>query len=92
MLGGLSLETNKKLEVFRKLYCLGWGQVKEALKLSENDVDHFEAKYIGKREEHGGYGNIAFLLELDLYYANLLLNYIGFPNDPNAVDFIKKGE
>ncbi len=72
-------DTNEKLEIFRKLYCLGLSDIEKAFEgEGESMVNHLSGKYLDCRERYHFYGNFDFLFKLDLRNARLLLDYIGF--------------
>jgi hypothetical protein len=70
------MDTNEKLEIFRKLYCLGLSDIEEVFEGTGLE-EHLANKYIASRDKHGFYGNFAFLFELDNDNAKLLLKRIG---------------
>ena len=72
------MNTNEKLEVFRKLNGLGITQIEKAFESQDDDLrKHLIRKFETLREDHGQYGNFKFLFQLDLENAKLLLNSIG---------------
>jgi len=74
------MDTNNKLEIFRRIYCLGGGDIAAAFK--GNDIaDHLMAKYESHRDKDGFHGNFSFLMDLDLENSKILLDYIGWVGD-----------
>lgn len=71
------MTTNEKLEIFRKLYCLGLSDIEKVFEGSDIK-DHLCKKYKNARENHGFFGNFAFLFSLDNKNASRLLSRIGF--------------
>lgn len=71
------MNVNQKLEVLRKLTCLGMNDIED---LFGNDSfgQHLQNKYTECRENHRQYGNLAFLLQLDEENAQKVLDRIGF--------------
>lgn len=73
-----NMTTNEKLEVFRKINCLGIVDIEKAFADQPSDlVDHLIRKYEGFRKSNGAYGNFKFLFELDLENAKILFNSVG---------------
>jgi len=75
------MSVNKKLELFRRVYCLSELDIKKAFE-GDSNLDHVLRKYESCREKEGAYGNFKFLFDLDTDYANRFFDYIGF----NALD------
>lgn len=71
------MNTNEKLEIFRKLCGLGLKDIETVFEGSDIK-DHLCRKYKNARENHGFYGNFAFLFSLDNENASRLLSRIGF--------------
>lgn len=70
------MNTNEKLEVFRKLYNLGLSDIEQVFEGTGLE-DHLARKYEASRDKHGFYGNFHFLFQLDLENAKLLLERVG---------------
>ena len=70
------MDTNEKLEIFRKLYCLGLSDIEEVFEGTGLE-EHLAGKYMACRDKEGFYGNFAFLFQLDNEMASLLLKRIG---------------
>jgi len=70
------MNTNQKLEIFRKLYCLGQSDIEKMFEGS-GIKGHMVSKYQDKRDKHGFYGNFAFLFDLDLENAQEVFKRIG---------------
>jgi hypothetical protein len=66
--------TNEKLEVFRKVHCLGLDKIKSIFP----NNDHIQTKYCHYREEYGQLGNFMFLFCLDEENAKKVLDKAGF--------------
>lgn len=71
------MNVNQKLEVLRKLTCLGMNDI-EDLFGHDSFGKHLQNKYTECRENHLQYGNLAFLLQLDEENAQKVLDRIGF--------------
>lgn len=71
------MTTNEKLEIFRKLYCLGLSDIEKVYEGDNHMKDHLCNKYKASRDQYGFYGNFHFLFQLDEHNAKLLLERIG---------------
>jgi hypothetical protein len=70
------MNTNEKLEIFRKLYCLGLSDIEKVFEGTGLE-EHLSSTYMRSRDKHGFYGNFHFLFQLDLENAEKLLKRIG---------------
>ena len=82
------MDINQKLEIFRKIYCLGEDDIKKIFGSAEYER-YWKFKYEDARKTFKAYGNYHLLFQLDEDNATKFLSYVGF-NDPNAVKFIKE--
>lgn len=71
------MDTNQKLEIFRKLYCLGLKDIEQVYEGQGSLKDHLCDKYMASRDKHGFYGNFDFLFQLDTHNAEKLLRRVG---------------
>ena len=72
------MTVNQKLEIFRKLYCLGLGDIETVFEGSgDNLKEHLCSKYKRSRDDYGFYGNFHFLFQLDEENAAKLLERVG---------------
>jgi hypothetical protein len=76
------MTTNKKLEIFRKIYCLGDLDIKKIF--PDNYENYFKYKYEEYRSNYGAYGNFHLLFQLDEDNAKKFLDYVGFEDIPNS--------
>ena len=70
------MDIHKALELFRRVACLGIGDIEKMLDGDYNS-DHILKTYESMREKHGEYGNFKFLFYLDEEYASMFFAYIG---------------
>jgi len=70
------MNTNEKLEIFRKLYNLGLSDIEKVFEGTGLE-EHLANKYKSCRDKNGFYGNFAFLFQLDLENASKLLKRVG---------------
>lgn len=75
--GEFKSDINKRLEVLRRINCLGEEDIRKAFN-GYSVRDHFISKYEFLRKEHGAYGNFKFIFDLDCDYAEILFKYLGF--------------
>ena len=68
------LSVHDKLELFRRVYCLGEQDIENIYGYN----DHLVCKYRSCRDDDGFYGNFTFLFELDENNAKYFFEYIGF--------------
>ena len=68
---------NDKLELFRRIYNLGLNDI-EAAMVKSHCQEHMIDKYKACRDSEGFYGNFKFFFQLDLYHAQLMMDYVGF--------------
>ncbi len=86
--------TQNKLEVLRRIYCLGIGDIENIFGSDEWLIK----KYENCRESlSGGYGNFKFIFDLDLEHSERVFSYLGFRGidlgeklKSQAVRFIKE--
>ena len=76
------MDVNNKLEVYRRVYCLGGGDIERIFK-DDYRLEHYIGKYKHYRDKDGFFGNYSFLTYLDLDAANKMLNYVGFEGEFN---------
>lgn len=69
------LELHKKLELLRRINCLGGNDIEKAFGRNNENIMN---KYIRCREEHGSYGNFKFIFDLDEENAEKLFKRIGY--------------
>lgn len=77
------MKINKKLEIFRKIYCLGDLDIRKIF--SDNYEEYWKYKYEDCRKTYGAYGNFHFLFQLDNENAKKFLDYVGFGDIPNYI-------
>jgi hypothetical protein len=83
------MNITQKLEIFRKIYCLGDRDIKKIFDSEENYEEYWKFKYEDCRKTYGDYGNFHFLFQLDNDNATTFLNHVGFKDIENSVKFIK---
>jgi hypothetical protein len=76
------MKINKKLEIFRKIYCLSDLDIKKIF--PDNYEEYFKYKYEDCRKKFGAYGNFHLLFQLDEDNAKNFLDYVGFEDTPNS--------
>jgi predicted transcriptional regulator len=81
------LTINQKLEIFRKIYCLGDHDIKKIFG-EKSYEDYWKFKYESSRETFDSYGNFHFLFQLDEDNAKKVLDYVGFKDPNNSVRFV----
>jgi hypothetical protein len=72
-----------KLELLRRIYCLGIQDIRNAFGDHKHILDKYEAC---RKNCEGGYGNYKFIFDLDEDYAKMLFKSIGY----NGVDLGEK--
>jgi hypothetical protein len=80
------MKINQKLEIFRKIYCLGDLDIRKIF--PDNYQEYWKYKYEDCRKTYGAYGNFHLLFQLDEDNARKFLDYVGFADVPNAKQFI----
>ena len=70
-------DINKRLELLRRINCLGELDIRKAFK-GDSNLDHVLSKYEKCREECGSYGNFKFIFDLDSDYGARLFQSIGY--------------
>lgn len=82
------MKTNQKLEIFRKIYCLGMRDIQNIFEEeSIQQQAYWENKYESCREGFGEYGNFHFLFQLDEDNAKKFLDYVGFEDIPYPIHY-----
>jgi len=70
-------DINKRLELLRRINCLGIQDIEKAFK-DDSNLNHLLNKYTACREDKGSYGNFKFIFDLDCDYASQLFKSIGY--------------
>lgn len=79
------MKTNQKLEIFRKIYCLGDLDIKKIF--PDNYENYWKYKYEDCRKTYGAYGNFHLLFQLDEDNAKKFLDYVGFGDIPYPIQY-----
>jgi len=73
----MTKDIHKRLELLRRINCLGIQDIEKAFK-GDSNLDHILRKYEACREDKGSYGNFKFIFDLDTDYATRFFESIGY--------------